>query len=129
MFYADITKQYSFNTESSVRYASLILGLIEIEGDIFLLYVDSVYLQSPFPPNNIGIYQIATIDYLPYSRVVTNRQLEIINTMKTVLLNPFSKFLSSVSIFPLNAISHFLSRNTKVVQMLSLVKLIFGTIV
>jgi len=129
LFYADITKQYSFNTESSVRYASLILGLIEIEGDIFLLYVDSVYLQSPFPPNNIGIYQIATIDYLPYSRVVTNRQLEIINTMKTVLLNPFSKFLSSVSIFPLNAISHFLSRNTKVVQMLSLVKLIFGTIV
>ena len=103
--------------------------MAEIEADIFLLYVDSVYLQSPFPPNNIGIYQISTIDYLPYSRVVTNRELEIIDTMKTVLWDLFSKFLNSVSIFHLTVISHFLFKNTKVGQMLSLGKLTFGTIV
>lgn len=50
------------------------------------MYVENVYLQPPFPPTHIGVYQIATINYLQYSRVVTNRALEIINTMKTVTL-------------------------------------------
>lgn len=71
----DVNKQYEFSNEYTVKFASLILGLAEIEGDYFLLYVENVYLQPPFPPTHIGVYQIATINYLQYSRVVTNRAL------------------------------------------------------
>jgi hypothetical protein len=65
--------------------------------------VDTVYLQAPFPPTHIGIYQIATIDYLQYSRVITNRQLEIINTMKRVRAGPLRKSSISASTSPSSA--------------------------
>jgi hypothetical protein len=73
--HADISNKYSFNSEFEVKFASLILGLAEIEGDSFLLFVENAYPQPPFPPSHVGIYQIATINYLQFSRVVTNRQL------------------------------------------------------
>jgi hypothetical protein len=103
--------------------------VVEIEGDLFLLFVDSVYLQAPFPPNHIGIYQIATIDYLQYSRVITNREVEMINTMKTVFPSLYRKSSISASTFPSNVTLHFLSRNTKAALRSSQERPIFGTIV
>lgn len=99
MRHLDIANHYEFTQDATIKFASLILGLVEIEGDYFLMYVENVYLQPPFPPSYFGIYQIATIAYLEYSRVVTNRQREIINTMKTVPNSKLRKFLISVSTF------------------------------
>ena len=85
---------YEFSSEYTVKFASLILGLLEIEGDYLLMYVENVYLQPPFPPTHIGVYQIATIDYLQYSRVVTNRALKIINALKTVTLSTIQEIFN-----------------------------------
>lgn len=95
-----------------MRFASLILGLAEIEGDSFLLFVETVYLQAPFPPSHVGIYQIASIDYLQYSRVITNREVEIINTMKRVRGGRLRKSSISASTSRSSATSRCPSRSS-----------------
>lgn len=82
--HAALAKQYEFSGEFSTKYASLILGLAEIEGDYFLVFVETVYVQTPFPPAHSGMYQIAGIGYLEFGTVVSNREREIFSTMKTV---------------------------------------------
>jgi len=80
----DIAKQYAFSGEYTIKYASLILGVVEIEKYNFLLYVENVYLQAAFPPHHAGVYQIASINFVEYNKIVSNREREIFNTMKTV---------------------------------------------
>ena len=58
-----------------------------------------MYLQSALPPTRAGIYQIASIDYLPYDKVITARQKEILKTLKTVRMAKDSKYSTSVSTF------------------------------
>ena len=47
-----------------MKFASLILGTMEIEGDYFLLFSEHVYVQPFLPPDQTSVYQIASISYL-----------------------------------------------------------------
>jgi hypothetical protein len=96
----DVSKQFEFTGSYTIKYASLILGVLEIEGDYFLLYVEDVYLQSPLPPDQTSLYQIASIGFMEYARVVSNRQRDIFDTLRTVFPLPLRRYSTSASTSP-----------------------------
>ena len=47
------------------------MGIITIEEEKFLVYTKTVYLQQPLP-QNLGIYQIAKVDFIPFTTLMSN---------------------------------------------------------
>jgi len=37
------------------------------------MFVEDVYVQAAFPPSHAGMYQIASIGFIEYAKVVSNR--------------------------------------------------------
>ena len=67
-----------------MKFVSLILGVLEMEGDYFILYSEHVYVQPFLPPDQTSVYQIASVNFLEYCRVVSNRQRDIFDVLQKV---------------------------------------------
>lgn len=84
-FIIEIDKTIVFDSETEVKYVSLVLGIVETRDSKFLLCADQVYSQPILPPKNISLYQIANIIYLGFSNKIHKDEVELLETLRKVL--------------------------------------------
>lgn len=75
-------KLFIFDTETQISYCSLILGIFRIKDVSFLMFADNVYQQPTLPPKGESIYEIASVDFIPFKSKIHKEEENILETLK-----------------------------------------------